>query len=129
MFLVRRISIRGAGEEALQSSGLDSRLAKLACSAGGRGEALDLIALRFCGAADDCERGCLARAGKALDSLDAVWRAENIFDYALLRVVEAQVLIGDGDGLRTRKNRCDMVSSLTHSTDNFMFRFDGFGGG
>src|ERR1035441_8002157 len=105
MFLVRRISIRGAGEEALQSSGLDSRLAKLACSAGGRGEALDLIALTFCGAADDCERGCLARAGKALDSLDAIRRPENILDYALLCPVEMRVPVGNADGVRSRKNR------------------------
>src|ERR1017187_1640650 len=118
MFLVRRISIRGGGEEALQSSGLDSRLAKLACSAGGRGEALDLIAVTFCGAADDCERGCLARAGKSLDSLDAVRRTENILDYALLCPVEMRVPVGNGDGVLARKNRFDMVLALAHSVDN-----------
>src|ERR1019366_8723222 len=37
--------------------------------------------------------------------------------------------VGNGDGLRTRKNRLDVVLSLTHPTENFMFRFDGFGGG
>src|ERR1039457_4452105 len=37
--------------------------------------------------------------------------------------------VGNGDGLRTRKNRFDVVLSLTHPTENFMFRFDGFGGG
>jgi hypothetical protein len=39
------------------------------------------------------------------------------------------VLIGKGDGLRTRKNRLDIVLSLTDSADNFMFRLDSFGGG
>ena len=39
------------------------------------------------------------------------------------------MLIGKGDGLRTRKNRLDIVLSLTDSADNFMFRLDGFGGG
>ena len=39
------------------------------------------------------------------------------------------MLIGNGDGLRTRKNRLDMVLSLTHSADNLMFRLDGLGGG
>ena len=29
--------------------------------------------------------------------------------------VEMRVLVGNGDGLRTRKNRLDMVLSLTHS--------------
>src|SRR5208282_5969151 len=128
MFLLRRIWVRAAGEEALQGSGLDSRFAKLARGAGCRGEALNLIALHFCGAADDGERGGLARAGEALDSLDAVRRAEDIIDHALLRPVEMRVLVGNGDGLRPRKNRLDPVLALTHPADNFMFRFDGFGG-
>ena len=38
------------------------------------------------------------------------------------------MLIGKGDGLRTRKNRLDIVLSLTDSADNFVFRLDGFGG-
>ena len=68
-----------------------------------------MIALPFRSVADDCERGCLARAGEALDSLDAVRRAENIFDHALLCLVEMRVLVGNGDGVRARKNRLDMV--------------------
>src|ERR1039458_2649707 len=40
-----------------------------------------------------------------------------------------RVLVGNGDGVRTRKNRLDMVLALTHSAENLMFRFDGFGGG
>ena len=112
----------------MQGSGFDACFIQLARGAGGRGEALDLIALPFRGAADDGERGCLARAGEALDSLDAVRRAENILDHALLCPVEMRVLVGNGDGLRTRKNRLDLVLSLTHSAENFMFRFDGFGG-
>src|ERR1022692_2363739 len=121
--------MRGAGEEALQGSGLDACLVQLPCGAGGRGEALDLIALPFHGAADHCERGCLARAGEALDSLDAVRRAEHILDHALLCPVEMRVLVGNGDGLRTRKNWLDMVLSLTHPAENFLFRCNGFGGG
>ena len=39
------------------------------------------------------------------------------------------VLIGKGDGVRTRKNWFGMVLSLTHSPDNFMFRFDSLRGG
>src|ERR1700720_1788691 len=39
------------------------------------------------------------------------------------------MLVGEGDGLRARKNRLDMVLSLMNSADNFMFRLDGFGGG
>ena len=99
----------------MQGSGFNSCLIQLARGAGGRGEALNLIALPFRGAADDCERGRLARAGEALDSLNAVRRAEHILDHALLCPVEMRVLIGNGDGLRTRKNRLDMVLSLTHS--------------
>ena len=70
----------------------------------------------------------LARAGETLDSLNAVGRAQNILDHALLCPVEMRVLIGNGDGLRTRKNRLDMVLALTHPAKNFMFRFDGLGG-
>src|SRR5208282_6411462 len=77
---------------------------------------------------DDCEGGGLARAGKALDSLNAVRRTENIFDHALLRVIEMRVLIGKGDGVWTREDWFSMVLPLTHRADNFMFRLDGFGG-
>ena len=87
------------------------------------------ISLRFSGAADDRERSRLARAGEALDSLDAVRRAEHIFDHALLCAVEMRVLVGNGDGLRTRKNWLDLILSLTHPAENFVLRLDGFGGG
>src|SRR5258707_3138276 len=39
------------------------------------------------------------------------------------------VMSGNGEGLRARKNRLDMVLSLTHRAENFVSRFDGFGGG
>src|SRR5580692_7619935 len=39
------------------------------------------------------------------------------------------VLIGKGDCVRTRKNWFGMVLSLTHSPDNFIFRFDRLRGG
>src|ERR1035438_1056503 len=39
------------------------------------------------------------------------------------------MLVGNGDGLRTRKNRLDVVLSLPHMAENFMFCCDGFGGG
>src|ERR1022692_3317720 len=39
------------------------------------------------------------------------------------------MLVGNGDGLRTRKNRLDVVLSLTHPAENFLFRCNGFGGG
>ena len=87
---------------------MDSCLIQLARGAGGRGETLDVIALPFRGAAEDGEGGCLARARKALDSLDAVRRAENILDHALLCPVEMRVLVGNGDGVRARKNRLDI---------------------
>jgi hypothetical protein len=63
-----------------------------------------------------------------LDTLNAVRRTEHVLHYGLLCRVELRVLIGKGDGLRTRKNRLDIVLSLTDSADNFMFRLDGFGG-
>src|ERR1035441_5234725 len=88
----------------------------------------NLIALPFRGAAEDDEGGRLARAGKALDTLNAVRRAEYIFDHALLCPVEMRMLVGNGDGVRMRKNRLDIVLAPTHAADNLMFRFDGFGG-
>jgi hypothetical protein len=63
-----------------------------------------------------------------LDTLNAVRRTEHVLQYGLLCRVEVRVLVGKGDGLRTRKNRLDIVLSLTDSADNFMFRLDGFGG-
>ena len=124
-----RFCILSTGKKALQGSGVDSRLLQLLRGARGRGEALDLIALRFRGAADDGKRGGLARAGEALDSLDAVGRAEHIFDHALLCPIEMLVLVGNGDGLRTRKNWLDLVLSLAHPAEDFLFGGDGFGGG
>jgi hypothetical protein len=49
-----------AGQEALQGSGFNSCLIQLSGGAGGRGEALNLIAPALRGAADGCERGRLA---------------------------------------------------------------------
>jgi hypothetical protein len=56
-------------EEGLQGSSFNSCLFELPCGAGGRGEALNFIILLFCGAAEECEGGGLARAGEALDSI------------------------------------------------------------
>src|SRR5580700_8812220 len=52
--------ICGVGQEALQGSGFNSCLIQLSGGAGGRGEALNLIATAFRGAADGCERDGLA---------------------------------------------------------------------
>jgi len=110
----------------LQGSRVDTGLVQLARSAGGRGETFDLIALCLCRAPNCCQCGRFARAGEALDALNAIRRTENIFDHALLRGVEMQVLIGKRDGIRTRKNWFDMVLSLTHSANNFTLRLEGF---
>jgi hypothetical protein len=129
VLLLSQVWVRAADEEALQRSSLDACHIQLARGAGGRGEALNVVALPFCGAANNCERGCLPCAGEALETLDAVRRAEYIFDHPHLCPVEMRVLVGDGDGLGTRKNRFGMVLSVTHPAKNFVFRFDGFGGG
>jgi hypothetical protein len=126
VFLLMGDRIRAAGEETLQGCGVDSCLIQLARGERGRGEALDLITVRFSSAANGRKRGRLARAGITLDSLDLVRRAENIFDYGLLCVIQVRVLVGNGDSLRPRKNRLDLVLSRTHPTE-FMFRFDGLG--
>jgi hypothetical protein len=60
VLLLSYVGIRGAGEKALQRSRFNSCLIELARGAGGRGEALNLIALPFRGTADDCERCSLA---------------------------------------------------------------------
>ena len=121
--------ILSAGEEALQGSGLDAGLIELARGAGGRRKTLDLITLPFSSATDGRERRCFARAREPLDSLDVVRRTEDILDHASLCPVEMLVMIGNGDGLRTRKNRLDVVLSLTHPPQNLMFCFDGFRSG
>ena len=73
-----------ACKEPLQGPGLDARLAKLAGGAGGRGEALDRVAVTFGRAANDGECRCFARAGVALHTLNTVGRVETRF---LRRVV------------------------------------------
>jgi hypothetical protein len=40
-----------------------------------------------------------------------------------------RVLVGNGDGSWTRKNRLDMVLSRTHPAKDFTLRFDSLGGG
>ena len=97
MSLLMCVPVRTAGEETLQSPGLDSCLILLARGAGGRGEAPDLIALRFSGTADGRKRGRLARAGITLDSLDAVRRTQNIFDHGLLCMVQMREMVGNGE--------------------------------
>src|SRR6202451_2397470 len=87
------------------------------------------MAFSLCGGADDCERRRIACDGDAIDSLSAVRRTENIFDHALLRVIEMRVLVGKGESVRTRQDRRDLVLSLTHSSENLIFRFDRFRGG
>src|ERR1700691_1280084 len=87
------------------------------------------MAFPFRGAADDRERGRLARAGEPLDSLDAIRRAEYVFNHTLLCPIEMLVMVGNGNGLRARKDRLDLVLSLTHSLENLIFRFDCFRGG
>ncbi len=101
MFLFRCIWVRAAGEESLQSSGMDSCLIQLPRGARGGGESLNLVALRFSSGADHRKGRCLARAGESLDSLNAIRRAQNTFDHGLLGTVEMLVLVGEGDGLRT----------------------------
>jgi hypothetical protein len=71
----------------------------------------------------------LPGAGETLESLDAVGRAEHIFDNALLRVVEMLVPVGNGDCLRARKDRLDLIFPLTHPMKNFPLAGDGFGSG
>src|ERR1035441_5990707 len=122
------ISVLPTREKTLQCSSVDTGLLQLFRGARGRGEAFNLIALRFRRAADDGERGGLARAGKTLDSLDAVGRAEYVFEHALLRVVEMFMPVGNGDGLRARKNWLDLIFPLAHPMKNFLFGGDGFGG-
>ncbi len=113
----------------MQGSGLDAGLTKLAGGAGGRGEALDLVALRFGGAADDGERGRFARAGETLDTLNSVGRTEHILNHALLSAVEMRMLVGNSDGLLARQNGLDLVLPLAHAADDLVLCLDGPGGG
>ncbi len=101
----------------------------MARGAGGRRKTLDLITLPFSSATDGRERRCFARAREPLDSLDVVRRTEDILDHASLCPVEMLVMIGKGDGLRTRKNRLDVVLPLTQPPQNLMLCFDGFRSG
>src|SRR5208337_4951001 len=39
------------------------------------------------------------------------------------------VIVGNADGLRTRKNWLDLVSSIAHAAEDFLLGCDGFGGG
>src|SRR6266702_3029549 len=116
--------VRRPCKEALQGSCLDPSLRKLACRAGRRSEPLDLVALCLSGAADHGKRRRFARTGKALNSLNAIRRVENILHHALLRPVKMWMLVGYGDGLRTRQHRLGLALPLAHPADNFMFGFN-----
>src|SRR5208283_2556061 len=43
-------------------------------------------------------------------------------------MVKTRMLVGEGDGLRTQKNRFDMVLPLAHPTQNFVFGLDSLRG-
>ena len=66
----------------------------------------------------------------AMLTMSALSQAEpkHIFNDGLLGVVEMLVLVGKGDGLRTRKHRLDLVLSFAHSAEDFLFRCNGLGG-
>jgi hypothetical protein len=97
--------IRRAGKKPWQGSRLDAGFIQLAGGAGGRGEALDLVAALFGGVTDNGTCGCLSCAGESLNALDAVGRTQNIFDHGLLGAVEMRMLVGNGDSLLPQKNR------------------------
>jgi hypothetical protein len=96
---------------------------------GGRGEALDLVAVRFGGASDHGKCSRFARAGQTLDTLNAVRRTEYILNDTLLSAVEMGMLIGNSDGLLARQSRLDLVLSLAHAADDLALSLDGFGSG
>src|SRR5258708_6947939 len=100
MFLIRCICVRGAGEEALQGSGLDACLIQLVRGAGSRGEALDPIAPHYRGTADDGERGCLATPGHpenqrvrdfAVMQVQKVWRA--VVGFERSQILRTEMLV------------------------------------
>ena len=121
--------VRGTGKEPLQGSRLNASIIQLAGRTGGRGEALDRIAVRFGGVADLRERGGFARAGEALDTLNSVWRTEHILNYGHLGAVEMRMLVGKGNGLLARQNRLNLGLPLADTADDFVLCFDGLGGG
>jgi hypothetical protein len=127
--LVLSGGVCGASKEPLQGSGLDAGLAKLPCSAGGRGEALDRVTVRFGGTANDGKCRRFARPSVSLDALNSVWRAEHIFNYSHLGAVEMRMLVGKSDGLLARQNRLNLALPLADTADDFVLCFDGLGGG
>ena len=93
------IGLGRARKKALQSSRLDPGLAKLARCPRSGGEALHFIALCFDRAAQRRQHSRFPGAGVALDALNAVGRAEHIFDHALLSAIQMRMLVGNLDGL------------------------------
>src|ERR1700691_4868657 len=100
MLLLLRSRRNLHGKESLQSSGMDSGVAKLPRCAGGWRKTLDLEPLRFRGAADNRKRRCLTGSSEPLDTLNSVWRTQDILNNAPLGAVHMLVTIGNGDCLR-----------------------------
>ena len=83
----------------MQGSRLDASFAKLAGGAGCRGESFDRVALRLGRVTDDGKRGRFARAGIALNRLNAVWRTEHIFDDTSAARGSDGMLVGNSNSL------------------------------
>jgi hypothetical protein len=72
MLPFRRLAIDSTRQEALQSSGVDTRFGKLPRSARGRSKAFDRVSLSLKRGTDDREGRRLAGPGVALDALHAI---------------------------------------------------------
>ena len=93
------------------------------------GEALHIITLRLHRAAQRRQHSRFAGAGVALDALNAIGRAQYIFDHALLSAIQMRVPVGNLDGIGTAHCRLKHVLTLVQPAHDFLFSFDGLRGG
>jgi hypothetical protein len=122
-----QLGVLAEAEEPLQRVRGDARVAELARGAGGRGEALDHIAVPLRTLPNAFERTCLSTSGPALQTLYTVTGSEYLFDGVALRGVEMRASLRERNSLLDRHELRGAPSPIQYRLDDFFLGLDHLG--
>src|SRR5271154_343596 len=124
MFLRRVGSMLAARKKALQRIGGDACIAELPSGAGGRGEALDDIAVLLRALPNTFQRGRFSGPGDSLQSLYPVVGREHLFDGVPLRSIKLWASLGKRNGLLNGQELRSAALAVLHLLDDLFLSFD-----
>ena len=129
LFSWQGIWLGGPGKKTLQCPRFDSGVAQLQRGPRSGRETLHFVALGFDRAAHNSEGHGLAGSGKALNTLNAVGRAEHVLNNAFLGPIELRMPVGNLNGLGTGCHGRKMVLALSDAANDLLFGLNGPGRG